>query len=82
MNVQVTRFDLEKLTKQFQLTSDPNTRAITCFFIATSYRDQGFATTLVCEVMKDLRARCVSEISELWNEPESMFLRVGLTCTR
>jgi GNAT superfamily N-acetyltransferase len=79
---------LGKLTEQFQLDPSPNTWAITCFLIAPAYRGQGWASHLLNEVLKDLLARGVkrveafpkrgvTEVAELWNGPESMFLRAG-----
>jgi ribosomal protein S18 acetylase RimI-like enzyme len=82
---------LEKLARQFALPPDPQTWAITCFQIAPAYRRKGLATTLLREVLRDLRARGVRrveafpkrgealDVDDLWNGPEAMFRAAGFT---
>jgi ribosomal protein S18 acetylase RimI-like enzyme len=80
---------LKKLTQQFSLDADPDTWAITCFLILPEHRRTGAASNLLRLVLADLRSRGVKRVEayprrgesldemEMWNGPESMYLRAG-----
>jgi GNAT superfamily N-acetyltransferase len=79
---------LEKLVRQFQLSPDSKTWAITCFFIAPTHRRQGLASYLLEAMLEDLCTRGVKrveafpkrgagDVREMWNGPELMFLEAG-----
>ncbi len=87
---QVGRRDrLIKLVSQMQLELDPTTWAITCFFVAPAYRQQGVAKQMLDMVLAELKAKDISTVevypkrgldlgaSDLWNGPETMFTSAG-----
>jgi GNAT superfamily N-acetyltransferase len=85
---------LEKLTRQFRLAPDRETWAVTCFLIDPAYRRSGLAAYLLRQVLDDLGQRGVkrveafprrssdAEAMDLWNGPESMFLKAGFAIVR
>lgn len=89
--IQVGRRDrLEKLVQQFKLEPDPDTWAITCFYIQPDYRGKGMASFLLRQVLANLKRKKVKrvevfpkrnpqDIHDMWNGPESMFARAGFT---
>ncbi len=87
---QVGRRDrLAKLNEQFGFTPDPGTWAITCFLIHPAFRRRGFARSLLDAILQDLPERGARRVEayprrnpvldplDLWNGPESLFLRAG-----
>ncbi len=87
---QVGRRDrLAKLRGQFALAPSPETWAISCFFVTPGHRRVHVATTLLREVLKDLRDRGVHRVEaypkrgldlderELWTGPEKIFVAAG-----
>lgn len=82
---------LAKLAAQFQLPPEPDTWAISCFFIAPAHRQGGLARYLLAEVLADLRTRGVRrveaypkrgdslEVGDLWNGPEALFRAAGFS---
>ncbi len=80
---------LRKLAQQFQLEPDPETWAITCFLIEPNHRRSGLAAYLFRQVLADLGQRGVKRVEvfpkrspdidamDMWNGPESMFLKAG-----
>jgi GNAT superfamily N-acetyltransferase len=80
---------LTLLVRRYQLPPDPETWALTCFFIAPSFRRQGLAGRLLHGVLADLAARGVKRVEaypkrgqeldevQLWTGPEAMFLGAG-----
>jgi GNAT superfamily N-acetyltransferase len=80
---------LEKLTRQFNLNPAPDTWAITCFLITPGNRRTGLAIYLLQQILADLQSRGVGwvevfpkrgselDATDMWNGPESMYLRAG-----
>jgi GNAT superfamily N-acetyltransferase len=78
----------------FHLPPDPDTWAVTCFFIIPARRRQGLAAHLLNEVLVDLKTRGAKrveaypkrlecpEAADLWNGPENLFRRAGFTLFR
>lgn len=92
---QVGRRDrLKKLAWQFELDPDPRAWAITCFLISPEKRHGGLAIDFLGRILNDLRSRGVSRVeafpkrgqdldeSDLWNGPESMFIKAGFSIIR
>jgi GNAT superfamily N-acetyltransferase len=85
---------LPKLCAQLDLAPDPGVFAITCFFVAPAWREQGVAAALLAVVLADLRARGVARVEayprrgaglsagDAWNGPEAMYRAAGFTTVR
>lgn len=80
---------LEKLVRQFKLSPDPYTWAVTCFLIAPAYRHNGIAAALLKEVLADLVKRGARRVEafprhdeplgddDQWTGPEALFIQAG-----
>ena len=83
-----------KLAKQFNLSPDPDTWAITCLLISPQHRRQGLAKAALTGVIDDLRTRNVKRLEafprrgqslvecDLWTGPERLFLDAGFVVIR
>jgi GNAT superfamily N-acetyltransferase len=85
---------LTKLVVQFELVPDAGTWAITCFLILPEWRGHRLAKKLLAGVLDDLAKRGVTRVEaypkrgpgldaqDLWNGPESIYLRAGFSVVR
>jgi GNAT superfamily N-acetyltransferase len=82
-----------KLATQFSVTSDDDAWMIGCVFILTEFRKLGVAAEALSLVVDDLRLRGARSIDafpkrgandagELWNGPESTYVRLGFNVIR
>jgi GNAT superfamily N-acetyltransferase len=83
---------LQKLVEQFNLSDtadDPEIWSITCFLVSPDWRRRKIATTMLAEVLDDLKERGVKQVEaypkrgddlddlDLWNGAEAMYLEAG-----
>ncbi len=84
---------LVKLARQFELDPDPAAWAVTCFAVNPERRRAGVARALLAAVLEDLPARGAerveayprrgaTEVGELWNGPEALYLEHGFEVLR
>ena len=88
---------LQKLMDQFELTEEPEAPeiwSITCFLVSPDWRRKKVATSMLTQVLKDLKKRGVEQVEaypkrgddlddlDLWNGAETMFLEAGFEVIR
>jgi GNAT superfamily N-acetyltransferase len=82
-----------KLQAQFSLPSDDDAWMIGCVLILPAHRGQGVAASALSQIVADLRLRGARSVDaypkrgaekagELWNGPESTYLRLGFQVAR
>ena len=83
------RDQFSKLIKNYKLEPEPSTWAITCLFIAPSYRRTGLTHLFLSEILTDLKHKGVQHVQafprsgtklpdeEVWTGPESLYLKAG-----
>lgn len=79
---------LPKLVRQFELTVDEHTWAVTCFLVVRHRRREGLARHLLRGVLEDLPHRGARQVlgfprpgtdqdADLWNGPPRLFVQCG-----
>jgi len=80
---------LIKLARQFALAPEPDTWAISCFFVAPSHRRQGLVAQLLDHVLRDLARRGAKQVEafpkladdldaeDLWTGPRALLSSRG-----
>ena len=82
---------MAKVLTTFELDTDPETWATTCFLVLEPFRGQGVGRQFFGRVLADLDARAVAsvegyprhgtghEATDLWSGPESIYVDAGFT---
>ncbi len=80
---------LEKLCKQFSLSTEPDVWAVTCFTVAPEFRKKGLGHQFLAGIVSDLKAQGVKRVQafpkrgrglddgEAWTGPEALYLKAG-----